>query len=95
MRKEGNALDSGGTRSEDENDDKLSDQEEETPREIKAVYDPSEHMESCDGWSLFKKAKFNQQPVRRYNSLVAENFTRNRITVCAHLTNLHNTFITS
>ena len=52
-------------------------------------------MESCDGWSLFKKSKFNQQPVRRYNALVMENFTRNRITICAYLTNLYNSFITS
>lgn len=40
-------------------DDKIS-EEEGTPREIRAAYDPKEHKQSCDGWSLFKKAKFNQ-----------------------------------
>jgi hypothetical protein len=76
-------------------EEKNSDGELGTPREIRAAYDIKEHMQSCDGWSLFKKTKFNQQPVRRYNALVAENFTRNRITVCAHLTNLYNTFVIS
>lgn len=34
------------------------------------------------------------QPVRRYIALVAEDFTRNRITVCAHLSNIFNSFST-
>ena len=56
-------------------------------------YDPKELKASCDGWELFKKSKFNYQPVRKYlNQLVTSDYTKNKITVCAHLSNLFNTF---
>lgn len=41
---------------------------------------------------MYKKFKFNYQPVRRYINLVQEDFQRNKILVCANLSNIFNTY---
>lgn len=56
------------------------------------MFDPKEFKEACDGWELYKKSKFNFQPVRRYISMVQEDYTRNKIWVCAYLSNLFNSY---
>ena len=56
------------------------------------LYEPQELKQDCDGWELYKKTKFNYQPVRRYITLVQEDYTKNKVWVCAYLSNLYNTF---
>ena len=57
------------------------------------IYDRSEFRQHMDGWSLYKKNKFNLQPVRRYISLVQDDFNKNKIIVSANLSNLFNTYL--
>ena len=52
-------------------------------------------MQECDGWELHKKTRFNQSPVKRYQALVQEDYTRNKILVCANLSNLWHSYQTS
>jgi len=54
------------------------------------VYDPKEFCSEIDGWELYKKSKFNVQPVRRYCHLLDKDYTKNKVTVCANLQNLFN-----
>jgi hypothetical protein len=60
--------------------------------DILQVFEPKELKEACDGWELFKKTKFNYQPVWRYISMVAEDFAKNKILVSANLSNIFNTY---
>jgi len=46
-----------------------------------------------DGWFLYKKNKFNLQPVSRYISLIQDDFNKNKIIVSANLSNLFNTYL--
>jgi hypothetical protein len=55
-------------------------------------FDPKEFRAAYDGWELFKKSKYNYNPLRRYINLVAEDYTKNKIWVCAYLSNLFNTY---
>ena len=60
-----------------------------------SVYEPKEFCAEIDGWELFKKTKFNVQPVRRYCHLLDKDYTKNKVTVCANLSNLFNSFMVS
>ena len=55
---------------------------------------PRESVQECDGWELHKKTRFNLSPVKRYQSLVQEDYTRNKILVCANLSNLWHSYQT-
>ena len=57
-----------------------------------SIYEPRELKQVCQGWHLYKKFKFNYQPVRRYINLVAEDFAKNKILVSANLSNIFNSF---
>lgn len=57
-----------------------------------SLFDPKEFKGACDGWELYKKSRFNLQAVRRYINLVAEDYTKNKIWVCAHISNIFNTY---
>jgi hypothetical protein len=59
------------------------------------VFDPKEYCNSIDGWELYKKSKFNVQPVRRYVHLLDKDYAKNKITVSVNLSNLFNSFIVS
>jgi hypothetical protein len=48
-----------------ENDEKCDDTNSMLGEKL-YEYDPKEFKASCDGWELFKKSKFNYQPVRKY-----------------------------
>ena len=45
-----------------------------------------------DGWDLYRKGKISMNPVRRYCSILDQDYKKNKMTVCAHLTNLYNSF---
>jgi hypothetical protein len=57
-----------------------------------AQFDPKEFRAECDGWELYKKSKYNCNALRKYIYLVTEDFTKNKIWVCAYLSNLYNTY---
>lgn len=57
-----------------------------------STYEPQELKQVFGSWHLYKKLKFNYQPVRRYINLVAEDFAKNKILVSANLSNIFNTF---
>ena len=53
---------------------------------------PNEHKQNYDGWNLYKKTRISFAPVRRYQALVDQDYKRNKVTVCAHLQNIFNSF---
>ena len=57
------------------------------------VFDPKEYCNSVDGWELYKKSKFNVQPVRRYIHLLDKDYSKNKITVSVNLSNLFNSYM--
>jgi len=56
-------------------------------------FDPKELKQAFDGWELFKKNKISLLPVRKYINHVDADYKRNKVTVCANLSNIYNTFI--
>jgi len=48
-------------------------------------FEPKELREFFDGWSLYKKTRISNAPVRRYQMMVDQDYKRNKVTVCAHL----------
>ena len=56
-------------------------------------FESKELKQSFDGWDLFKKNKISLLPVRKYISHVDADYKRNKVTVCANLSNIYNTFI--
>lgn len=63
------------------------------PQSVKSQVDGGEHQQACDGWDLFRKTKISMVPVRRYISHVDADYKRNKVTVCANLSNIYNSFI--
>jgi hypothetical protein len=55
-------------------------------------FDPKELREFYDGWSLYKKTRISNAPVRRYQMMVDQDYKRNKVTVCAHLQNIYNSW---
>lgn len=56
-------------------------------------FEVKEHKQGFDGWDLYKKNKISMQPVRKYIAHVDTDYKRNKVTVCANLSNIYNTFI--
>ena len=54
--------------------------------------DPREIVEEFNGWTLFRRSKVPLAPVRHYCSLIDEHYSKHKYTVCAHLSNLFNTY---
>ena len=63
--------------------------EEENDRE---KFEKKEHRLGIDGWDLYRKGKISMNPVRRYCTILDQDYKKNKVTVCAHLTNLYNSF---
>ena len=55
-------------------------------------FDPKELRQIFDGWSLYKKMRISFAPVRRYQYMVDQDYKKNKVTVCAHLQNIFNSF---
>ena len=45
-----------------------------------------------DGWSLYRKLKISAVPIKRYQLMVDQDYKRNKVTVCAHLQNIFNSY---
>jgi hypothetical protein len=60
---------------------------------VKEKFDSGDHKQSFDGWDLYKKTKISMAPVRRYIAHVDADYKHNKVTVCANLSNIYNTFI--
>ena len=56
------------------------------------LFDPKELRQVFDGWSLYKKLRISFAPVRRYQFMVDQDYKKNKVTVCAHLQNIYNSF---
>ena len=56
-------------------------------------FDPEELREKFDGWSLYKKNRISFAPVRRYQMMVDQDYKKNKVTVCAHLQNIYNSYV--
>lgn len=58
----------------------------------KDCFDPKELREEFDGWGLYKKMRISFAPVRRYQYMVDQDYKKNKVTVCAHVQNIYNSF---
>ena len=82
-----NFLDKGNIDSEDELENKSKFVED-------LGYDPKELVEILDGWELFKKKKGNTNTmVKRYCYALDQDYVKNKITVCAHLNNIFDLYL--
>ena len=57
------------------------------------LHGPIEINQRYDGWKLYRRLKVPAAPVRRYQNLIDEDYKLNKITVCAHLLNIYNSFV--
>ena len=57
------------------------------------VKDPREVKQRFDGWKLYRRCKPPPAPVRGYCNLIDLDYKRNKVTVCAHLSNIFNSFV--
>ena len=55
-------------------------------------FEPKELKQEFDGWSLYKKTRISFAPVRRYQIMVDQDYKKNKVTGCAHLQNIYNSF---
>ena len=79
----------------DESHDITKDNEDPNATYLESVVDqfePSEFRGQFDGWSLYKKNRISFAPVRRYQLAVDQDYKKNKVTVCAHLQNIYNSY---
>ena len=50
-------------------------------------------MQKFDGWKMYRRRNVAQAPVRRYCHLIDADYKRNKVTVCAHLSNIFNSYV--
>lgn len=61
--------------------------------DINNGYDPKEQVESVDGWEFYKRKKVPQMMVRRYCQSLDQDYTKHKITVCAHLNHIFDLYL--
>lgn len=76
-----------------EESEKSKSGDDEDGEKVPEKFESKEHKQGFDGWDLYKKNKISMQPVRKYIAHVDADYKRNKVTVCANLSNIYNTFI--
>lgn len=56
-------------------------------------FDPSELKESMDGWQLYKRKKVHNAMIKRYIYSLDCDYTRNKVTVCAHINHIFDLYL--
>jgi hypothetical protein len=46
-----------------------------------------------DGWKFYRRLKIATVPTRRYCNLLDEDYKINKVTVCAHISHVFNSYI--
>ena len=84
-----------------ENDQSCEDPEGEPEEKAKGTekeddqncFDPSELQESLDGWQLYKRKKVHNAMIKRYIYSLDCDYTRNKVTVCAHINHIFDLYL--
>lgn len=61
--------------------------------DLEQGFDPSELVQLQDGWEVYKRKKIPQTMVRRYCLTLDQDYTRHKITVCAHLNHIYDLYM--
>jgi hypothetical protein len=67
--------------------------DKETGEKEEERFDPSELKESMDGWQLYKRKKVHNAMIKRYIYSLDCDYTRNKVTVCAHINHIFDLYL--
>lgn len=72
---------------------KMEDKQYRFQEDLEQGFDPNEQVQLQDGWELYKRKKIPQTMVRRYCLTLDQDYTRHKITVCAHLNHIYDLYM--
>lgn len=61
--------------------------------DLEMGFDPQEQVQLQHGWELYKRKKIPQTMVRRYCLTLDQDYTKHKITVCAHLNHIYDLYM--
>ena len=71
---------------------KQAKEKKQAEEDLENGFDPKELVQSFDGWEFYKRKKTGNVMVKRYCQTLDQDYTKNKITVCAHLDHILNLF---